>query len=82
MLELTTQKSGTKKEHKPKLSSLDIFQWGRGLPHEGVGVKKFDMSLDPREIKLFWRHIPGFCRDIPGMPQKFERKCLCSIFVP
>ena len=52
-------------EHKPKLLSPDIFEWGRGLPREGVGAKKFDMSLGTREIQLSWRDIPGFCRDIP-----------------
>ena len=40
----------------------------------GVGAKKFDMSLKAREIKLFWRDIPGFCRDIPEVPEKFEKK--------
>ena len=87
--------SGTKKEHKPKLLSPDIFRWGRGLPREGVGAKKFGMSLETREIKLFWQDIPGFCRDIPGVPEKFEKekfgrgcpkswrkKSLGSIFVP
>ena len=63
-----------KKEPKPKLLSPDIFRWGRRLPHEGVGAKKFDMSLETREIKLFWRDIPGFCRDIPEAPEKFEKK--------
>ena len=62
-----------KKEHKPKLLSLDIFRWGRGLPREGVGAKKFGMCLETREIKLFWRDIPGYCRDIPGVPEKFEK---------
>ena len=66
--------SGTKNEPKPKLLSLDIFRWGRGLPHEGVGAKKFGMPLETREIELFWRDIPGFCRDIPGVPEKFEKK--------
>ena len=56
-----------------QLSSLDIFRWGRGLPHEGVGAKKFDMSLETREIKLFWRDIPGLCRDLPEVPEKFEK---------
>ena len=74
--------SGTKKEPKPKLLSLDIFRWGRGLPHEGVRAKKFGMPLETREIKLFGRDIPGFCRDIPGVPEKFEKKSLGSIFVP
>ena len=79
---MVTLKSGTKKEPKPKHLSSDIFQWGRGLPHEGVGAKKFGMPLETREIKLFWRDIPGFCRDIPGAPEKFEKKSLGSIFAP
>ena len=64
----------TKKEHKPKLLSPDIFRWGRGLPREGVGAKKFGMSLETREINLFGWDIPGFCQDIPGVPEKFEKK--------
>ena len=39
-----------------------------------MGAKKFDTSLETREIKLFGRDIPGFCRDIPGAPKKFEKK--------
>ena len=74
--------SGTKKEPKPKLLSPDIFRWGRGLPHEGVGAKKFGMSLEAREIKLFWRDIPGFCRDIPAAPEKFEKKKFVFNFWP
>ena len=66
--------SGTKNEPKPKLLSPDIFRWGGGLPHEGVGAKKFGMPLECREIKLFCRDIPGFCRDIPKLPEKFEKK--------
>ena len=66
--------SGTKKEPKPKLFGPDIFRWGRGLPREGVGAKIFGMSLETREIKLFGRDIPGFCRDIPEVPEKFEKK--------
>ena len=67
--------SGTKNEPIPKLLSPDIFRWGRGLPREGVGAKKFGMPLETREIKLFWRDIPGFCRDIPpSAPKKFEKK--------
>ena len=68
-------------QHKPKLLSPDnIFRWGRGLPHERVGAKKFGMSLETREITFFWRDIPGFCWDIPAVPEKFEKKSLCSIF--
>ena len=62
--------------------SLDIFRWGRGLPHEGVGAKKFGMPLETREIKLFWRDIPGFRPDIPGVPEKFDKKKFGFNFVP
>ena len=74
--------SGTKKEPKPKLLSPDIFRWGGGLPREGVGPKKFGMALETREIKLFWRHIPGFCSDIPAVPEKFENKKFVFNFWP
>ena len=66
--------SERKKEPKPKVFGPDIFRWGRGLPQERVGAKKFDTSLETREIKLFGRDIPGFCRDIPGAREKFEKK--------
>ena len=69
--------SGTKKEPKPKVLSRDIFWWGGGLPREGVGAKKFGMSLETQGIKLFWRDIPGFCnfgliflRSRPGKPNQ------------
>ena len=39
-----------------------------------MGAKKFGMPLETREIKLSWRDIPGFCRDIPKLPEKFEKK--------
>ena len=77
-----SSQSGTRKEPKPKLLSPDIFRWGRGLPHEGVGAKKFGMSLETREIKFFGLDIPGFCRNISAVPEKFEKKKLCSIFGP
>ena len=41
---------------------------------KGVGAKKFGISLETQGIKLFWRDIPGFCRDIPETPEKFEKK--------
>ena len=76
------EKSGTKREHKPKLLSPDIFRWGSGLPRARVGAKKFGMSLETREIKLFGRDIPGFCRDIPAAPEKFEKKKFVFDFGP
>ena len=63
-----------KKEPKRKLLGPAIFGWGGGLPREWVGAKKFGMSLETREIKLLGRDIPGFCRDIPPKPEKFEKK--------
>ena len=81
-LKTTLVDAGKKKEPKPKLFGPDIFGWGGGLPRERVGAKKFDTSLETREIKLFGRDIPGFCRDIPELPEKFEKKSLCSISVP
>ena len=66
--------SGKKKEPKPKLFGTDIFRWGGGLPREGVGAKKFGASPKTREIKFFGRDIPEFCRDIPGVPEIFEKK--------
>ena len=62
------------REPKPKLFGPDIFGWGGGLPREGVGAEKFSMSLETKKIKLFGRDIPGFCRDIPQAPEKFEKK--------
>ena len=70
---LSSHSSGKKKEPKPKLLGPEIFGWGGGLPHEGVGAKKFSMSLETREIKLFWRDIPRFCRDIPGSPKSLKK---------
>ena len=69
-----TMVQSPKNEPKPKLLSPDIFRWGGGLPREGVGAKKFGRSLETQGIKLFWRDIPGFCRDIPEAPEKFEKK--------
>ena len=72
-LRITYISSGTKIEHKPKLLSPDLFRWDRGLPCEGVEAKKFGMSLEIREIKLFGRDIPGFFWDIPAVPEKMRK---------
>ena len=63
-----------KKEPKPKLFGPDIFRWGGGLPREGVGAKKFGMSLEAQANQTFWQDILEFGRDIPGVPEKFEKK--------
>ena len=74
--------SGKKKEPKPKLFGPDIFRWGGGLPREGVGAKKFGMSLETREIKYFWQDIPGFYWDSPAVPEKLEKKKFVFNFWP
>ena len=74
------QNSGTEKEPKPKLLSPDIFRWGRGLPREGVGAKKFGMSLETREIKL----LGGISRDFAAISwrrPKSLRKNVCVQFL-
>ena len=40
------------------------------------------MSFETQGIKLFWRDIPGFCRDIPEAPEKFEKKMFGFNFLP
>ena len=62
---------------RPKFSGPDIFRWGRGLPHEGVGAKKFGMCLETREIKFFWRK--GISR---RCPKSLRKKSQCSVFGP
>ena len=45
-------------------------------------AKKFGMSFETQGNETLWWDVPGFCRDIPEAPEKFEKKSLCSIFVP
>ena len=77
-----TVSQARKKEHRSKLLSPDIFRWGRGLPCEGMRAKKFGMPLETREIRLLGRDIPGFCWDIPAVPEKSEKKKLVFKFWP
>ena len=69
-----------KNEPKPKVLGPDVCRWGGGLPREGVGAKKFGMSLETREVKLFWRDIPDFA--VPAVPEKLERKKLVFNYWP
>ena len=48
----------------------------------GVGAKKFGMSLETREVKLVWQDIPGFCWAIPAVPANFEKTKLVFNFWP
>ena len=61
------------KEHKPKLLGPDILRFGGGLPREGVGLKSSVWPSKPGKPNFFGS-IPGFCRDIPEVPEKFEIK--------
>ena len=55
------------REPKPKLLSPDIFWWGGGLPREGVGAKKFGMSLETQGYQTFFGRIS---RDFAGISRK------------
>ena len=79
--------SGTKKEHKPKLLSSDIFRWGRGLPREGVGAKSSICPSKPGKSNFFGgisRKCPKSLRKkvrvqfsapiLGGCPQRFQGK--------
>ena len=48
---------------------------GWGVFHvKGWGPRSSACPLETRETKLFFgRDIPGFCRDIPEAPEKFEK---------
>ena len=62
--------SGTKKSTSPNFLVRICFG-GAGVFHvNGVGAKKFGMSLETREIELFCRDIPGFCWDFPRLRKK------------
>ena len=54
------------KDHKPLLLGSDVFQWGGVLPLEGVGAKKFGMSLETKGnfFAIFGKISRNFCRDI------------------
>ena len=66
--------SGKKKEHKPKLLGPDIFQWGGGLPLEGVGPKSSVRASKPGKSNF----LGGTSRDFAGIsrrcPKSLEKK--------
>ena len=77
---LSTRK---KNEPKPKLVGPDIFGRGGGLPREGVGAKKFGMSLETREVQFFFGGISlDFAGISQGCPKSLRKKGSCSILVP
>ena len=58
------------KRAQTKLLSPDIFRWGSDLPREGVGAKKFGMSLETRKSNF----LGGLSWDFAGI----SRRCLKS----
>ena len=74
-------KSGKKKEHKPKLLGPDFFLVGWGSSTwKGGGQKVWYVPWSPE--KPNFRDIPGF---LPGYPRgctKSLRKTLCSLLFP
>ena len=51
----------------------DILWWDGGLPHEGVGAKKFFMSLETQGKQTFWRDAQDFGWDIRGCPKSLRK---------
>ena len=72
--------SGKKRNPNPKC--LFQISSGAGLPREGVGAKNFGMSFETQGNQTFLAGKPNFfggisrdfCRDIPEMPEKFEKQ--------
>ena len=65
------QEEGTQRQ----LCSQDTCQCGRGLPHEGVGVTKFGMSLTIHKNTSwqdFLGKLPGYPRKIAGISQNLR----------
>ena len=68
--------SGKKKKPNPNFW-VRIFSGG--LPREGVGAKKFGMSLETQGNQTFGQ---DFCRDIPVVHEKFEKKVCVWLLAP
>ena len=79
---IPTPKHQARKRTKPKLLSPDIFWWGGGLPREGVGAKKFGMSLENPGNQTFLAGIRDFAGISQKRPKSLRKKCLGSILVP
>ena len=67
---LNSPNSGKKKEPKAKLFGPDLLWWGGGLPREGVGAKKFGMSLETHGKSNFLAGYPGILPGHPGSARK------------
>ena len=67
-------KNQARKKHPNLNFCVQIFSGGVGVFHVKGGGQKVRYVLETQGIKFFWRDIPGFCRDIPETPEKFEKK--------
>ena len=77
---LVVQFSGKKKEPKRK-RLVRISFGGVGVFHvQGWGSKSLVCPSKPRETKLFGGISRDFRRDVPGAPEKFEKKRLVFNF--
>ena len=82
LLECFPKCQGRKRNPNPNFL-VRIFSGGVGVFHvNGWGPRSSVCPLKPGKSKFFGRDIPEFCRDIPAAPEKFEKKSLCSLFVP
>ena len=74
--------SGKRQEAKPELSGPDTLWWGRGLPREGVGAKKFGMTFQTKGNRVF----AGISLDFAGISwscQKvWENRVCVQFFAP
>ena len=74
-------KSGEKKGYKDKIQGRDIFQRVGVFHVNGVGVRKFGMSLESRENRHFGWNATGYpgenCRDVPGGAKSFRARSFC-----
>ena len=52
-----------------------------GQPEARVGAKKFGVSLETREVKLFWPGYPGILPGYPGDARKVWENKFVSILV-
>ena len=53
--------------------------WGGVLSREGVGAKKFGMSLKTQRNQTFWRDVPGFRQETH--PKSYRIKKVCGYFL-
>ena len=69
--------SGKTKEHKDKLLGPDTIWWVGGFRFEGVGAKKFGMSLETQGKLFFLRGTP---KKLEGHPRNFGVQKLRTVW--